>query len=69
MVSQGENGENAVECPNTPCQFCARLCTSDCSKSGLVGGLDRITCANNSHVTTTSSDVIVIPTLTYSVLV
>ena len=27
---------------STPGQFCARLCTSDCSKSGLVGGLDRI---------------------------
>ena len=32
-------------------QFCARLCTFDCLKSGLVGGLDRITCAHSFHVT------------------
>ena len=31
---------SCVQC--TPCQFRARLCTSDCSKSGLVGGLDRM---------------------------
>ena len=37
----------AVECLSTPCKFCARLRMSDCSKSGLVGGLDRITCAHN----------------------
>ena len=29
----------AVECLSTPCQSGATLCTSDCSKSGLVGGL------------------------------
>ena len=35
---------HAVEYLSTPCQFCAKLCTSDCSKSGLIDGLDRITC-------------------------
>ena len=30
---------HAVDYLSTPCQFCARFCTSDCSKSGLVGGL------------------------------
>ena len=39
------------KCLSTPCQLCARLCASDCSKFGLVGGLDRITCAHNFHVT------------------
>ena len=33
-----------MECLSTPCQLCTRLCTSDCSKSGLVGAHDRITC-------------------------
>ena len=40
-----------MECLSTPCQFCARLCASDCSKSGLVVGLNRIICAHNFHVT------------------
>ena len=42
---------HAVECLSTPCQCCARLCTSDGSKSGLIGGLDR-TFSHIFHVTT-----------------
>ena len=51
LSSSAQADFHAVECLSTPCQFCARLCTSDCSKSGLVGGLDRITCAHNLHAT------------------
>ena len=51
LSSSAQADCHAVKCLSTPCQFCARLCTSDCSKSGLVGGLDRITCAHNFHVT------------------
>ena len=51
LSSSAQADFHAVECTSTPCQFCARLCTSDCSKSGLVGGLDRITCAHKFHVT------------------
>ena len=40
-----------MECLNSPCQCCARLCTSDCSKSGSVGGFDRITRAHNFYAT------------------
>ena len=44
--SSAQADVHAVECLSTPCQFCARLCTSDCSKSDLVGGLDRMPCAH-----------------------
>ena len=37
---------HAVEYLGTPCQFCDKLCTCDGSKSGLVGGLDRMMCAH-----------------------
>ena len=46
LSSSAQADFHAVEYLSTPCQFCARLCTSDCSKSSLVGGLDRITCAH-----------------------
>ena len=54
-----------MECLSIPCQFCARLCTSHCSKSSLVGGLDRITCAHNFHVTVNVSVVLNFPVSHY----
>ena len=51
LSSSAQADFRAVECLSTPCQLCATLCTFDCSKSGLVGGLDRITCAHNFNVT------------------
>ena len=50
LSSSAQADIHAVECLSTPCRFCPRLRTSDCSKYGLGGGLDRITCAHNFHV-------------------
>ena len=41
-----------LECLSTPYQFySAKLCTSDCSRSGLVGGIFRITGHGSAAVT------------------
>ena len=35
LSSNAQADVHAVKCPSTPCQFCARLCNSHSSKSGL----------------------------------